>query len=269
MQNIRLILICVTNICFTTGVVISQSAAKKLTSYKVEKTSFSVNTNDVLLNLYGDEYNYKSFPKIGDKTYEKVLIASRRRDRRTALYDFQNKKMREIDFVNDDVLYTSGGTVVDITIFNNIPLAELRKKKDEFNQEVCLVLENQYRYWNELKDVLETIIPVKHLSDAEFKEELSTFKHVVKHPLERDKNPNKYTDELAYYWKLAHENVDEQIAWRFDGKAFDNFKIQFTILKENPLTEGCKITGRLTYRMSLNSLNCGKPLRALTTNLSS
>ena len=26
---------------------------------------------------------------------------------------------------------------------------------------------------------------------------------------------------------------------------FDNIKIEFTILKENPLTTGCKVTGRL------------------------
>jgi len=48
---------------------------------------FSVNTNDILLNLYGDENVYKSFPKVGDKVESRILVASRRKDRRTELYD--------------------------------------------------------------------------------------------------------------------------------------------------------------------------------------
>ena len=62
---------------------------KKLTSYKVEKTMFSINTNDVLLNLYGDDVEYKSFPKVGEYIDSRVLVASRRRDKRSIMYDFQ------------------------------------------------------------------------------------------------------------------------------------------------------------------------------------
>ena len=45
-------------------------------------------------------------------------------------------------------------------------------------------------------------------------------------------------------WKTTHEYIDEKIAWRHDAKKFDNFKIELTILKENPLTIGSKVTGR-------------------------
>lgn len=206
---------------------------------------FSINGNDVLLNLYGDENTYKSFPKVGDHIDSKVLVASRRRDKRSTLYDFQATKMREIDSVNDDVIYTGGGTVVDIEIFNNIPIANLREKTDEFNKEILTVLENQYRYWKELAAALDKIIPCRTLTEAEEKEERKKYQHVVKHPVLKENNENKYTDEVGYMWKLAHENIDEKVQWRYDGKAFDNIKIEFTILKENPLTEGCKLTGRL------------------------
>lgn len=226
------------------GIVISKSAAEKMVSYKVEKTMFSVNGNDVLLNLYGDEKNYKSFPKIGDHIDGRVLVVSRRRDKRTTLYDFQANKMREIDPVNDSVIYTGGGTVVDINVYNNIPIAELRKKTDEFNKEVLVEVENQYRYWHEMAEALEKIIPCKVLTEKEQSDERQEFGHVIKHPLPKDMNPNKYTDEVDYYWKLAHENIDEKINWRYDGKSFDNFKIEFVILKENPLMEGSKVTGR-------------------------
>lgn len=226
------------------GVIISDSAAKKLTSYKVEKTMFTINGNDILLNLYGDDQTYKSFPKVGDHTDSRILVASRRRDKRTALYDLQTDKMREVDPTNDDIIYTGGGTIVDIDVFSNVSLNDLRKRADIFNKEILEVVENNNRYWHEMADALEQIIPVKMLSEADFKAEREEFGIVIKHPMDRELNPNKYTDELAYYWKLAHENIDERIQWRYDGKSFDNFKIQFTILKENPLVPGSKLTGR-------------------------
>lgn len=215
---------------------------------------FSINGNDVLLNLYGTDKHYKSFPKVGDHIDNRVLVASRRRDKRTTLYDFQASKMHEIDPVNDSVIYTGGGTVVDINIYNNIPLEVMRKKTDEFNKEILVELENQYRYWKEMADALEQIIPCKVLSEKEQVEEKSDFGHIIKHPMPKEENPNKYTDELDYYWKLSHENIDEKILWRYDGKSFDNFKIEFTILKENPLTEGCKITGRYRKQAELSRL---------------
>ena len=236
------------NLTYEDGVVISESAAAKLTSYKVEKTRLSINGNDVLLNLYGTDKQYKSFPKVGDHIDGRVLVASRRRDKRTTLYDFQASKMHEIDPVNDSVIYTGGGTVVDINIYNNIPLEVRRKKTDEFNKEILVELENQYRYWKEMRDALEEIIPCKILSEKEQSDEKSEFGHVIKHPRPKSENPVKYTDELDYYWKLAHENTDEKILWRYDGKSFDNIKIEFTILKENPLTTGCKVTGRYGLR---------------------
>ena len=152
--------------------------------------------------------------------------------------------MCEIDPSNDDITYTGGGTVVDIDVFSNVSLADLRKRSDIFNQEILNVVENNYRYWKEMAEELEKIIPCKVLTESEFKAEREEFGHSCKHPIDKEKNENKYTNELAYYWKLAHEYIDEKIQWRFDGKSFDNFKMQFTILKENPLTAGCKITGR-------------------------
>lgn len=242
--NLKALYLSWNNMTYEDGIILSRSAAEKLTSYKVEKKLFSINTNDVLLNLYGDDNEYKSFPKVGDYIDSKILVAMRRRDKRTILYDFSNTRMREVDPVDDEVIYTGGGTVVDINIYNNISLADLRKKTDIFNQEVLGVLEDQYRYWKKLAKELEAIIPVKVLSEKEEADERSEFGHVIKHPIPREENPNKYTDELGYYWKLAHEQIDEKVQWRSDGKSFDNFKIEFVILKENPLTEGCKITGR-------------------------
>ena len=250
--NLKSVWVAWNNMTYEDGVVISESAAKKLTSYKVEKTMFSINGNDILLNLYGDENRYQSFPHIGEHIHDKILVASRRRDKRTVLYDLQNVRMREVDPSNDDIIYTGGGTIVDIDIFSNVSLADLRKKTDVFNQEILDVLENNQRYWNELAEELEKIIPCRVLTESEVREERNEFGHVCKHPIPREENPNKYTDEVGYYWKLAHENIDEKIQWRHDGKSFDNFKIQFTILKEDPLVAGAKITRKIWQQAELS-----------------
>lgn len=226
------------------GIVISKSAAEKMTSYKVEKTMVSVNTNDILLNLYGDDYTYGSFPKVGQHIDSKILVASRRKDKKTALYDLQAKRIKDPDPETDDIIYTGGGTVVDIDLFCNTPINDLRKRQDIFNKEIIELAEQNMEYWTKMAEALEKIIPCKELTDAEIRTEKSEFGHSCKHPIDPKDNPNKYTEELAYYWKLAHEYIDEKILWRSDGKSFDNFKIQFTILKENPVVSGCKLTGR-------------------------
>lgn len=242
--NLKAVYLPYKNLTYEDGVVISESAARKLTSFKVEQTTFSVNGNDILLNLYGDDKSYKSFPKVGDYVDSKILVASRRRDKRTALYELQSSRMKDIDAVNDEIIYTGGGTIVDIDIYSNKSLKDLREKEDVFTQEVLMVAENNMRYWKEIAEELEKIVPCKVLTEKEFKEERSEFGHVAKHPIDRDKNPNKVTDELLYYWKLSHEYIDDRIQWRSDGKSFDNFKMKFTILKENPVTPGVKLTGR-------------------------
>lgn len=243
--NLKALYIPWKNLTYEDGVVISESAAEKLKSFKVEQTTFSVNTNDILLNLYGDDSVYKSFPKVGDYINSKILVASRRRDKRTALYELQGSRMKDVDPANDEIIYTGGGKVVDIDIFSNKSLEELRKREDVFNKEILTIAENNMRYWKEMAEELEKIVPCRVLTEKEFKEERSEFGHVAKHPIERSKNPNKVTDELLYYWKLSHEYIDDRIQWRSDGKSFDNFKMKFTILKENPVTVGVKLTRKI------------------------
>lgn len=238
------------------GFVITESGAKKLASYKVEKTTVSINTNDILLNLYAKdgEYMYHSIPKVGESTHGGVLVVSRREESQNILYNFQLNRMKEIDWSNDQIYYTCGGIVTDINIYSNASLEKLKNRNNEFAREVANLYEEQLNYYKELADTLDKIIPPlteeeyisrldaseKKLYDAEKKE----YGHYYVRPLPKEENPNDYTDELGYKWKYAHEYIDGRISWRSDGKRFDNFKIEFTIMKENPLTVGSKCTGR-------------------------
>jgi DNA-directed RNA polymerase beta subunit len=232
------------NLTYEDGICISESAAEKLKAYKVEKTMFSINSNDILINLYGNEHYYKSFPKVGDIIDNRILAVIRRIQHDRILFDFQSERLREIDNLDDTVIYTAGGEVVDINIFSNIPLHRLKEKENEFTKEIIEIYEKQYNYYKTLSEELEKIIPVRLLTEDEEKEEIKKYGILIKHPVLREDNPNQYTDELAYWWKKSHEEINEKIYWRHEGKTFDSFKIQFTILKENPVTPGVKITNR-------------------------
>lgn len=252
--NLKSIFLAYKGLTYEDGIVISESAAEKLKSHKIEETMFSINSNDIMLNIYGDKYYYKSFPKVGDEINNRILTAIRRIDYGKILYDFQSDKMREIDNLNDTMIFTSGGKIIDIDIYSNIPLGRLKEKSNEFKNEIIDVYEKQLNYYNKLAQELEKVISVRVLTKDEEKEERNRYGHVIKHPVRKEDNPNKYTEELGYYWKLAHEFIDEKIQWRHEGKTFDSFKIKFTILKENPLTPGAKITGRLNFHSLRNSV---------------
>jgi DNA-directed RNA polymerase beta subunit len=242
--NLKSVFLPYKNLTYEDGIVISESAAKKLDAYKVEQTMFSINSNDILLNIYGDQYYYKSFPKIGDVVDQKILAAIRRKDHGKVLYDFQLEKLMREDNKDDTIIYTNGGKIVDINIFSNKTIEDLEKNPNEFNSEILDVYREEFNYYKAIAEELEKIIPVRQLTEEEKKKELKEMGHIVAHPISKEDNQNKYTDELAYYWKLSHEYIDPKVQWRHEGKSFDNFKIRFTILKESPITIGAKLTGR-------------------------
>ena len=49
------------------AVICSESFAKKMVSKEVETVKITLNDNDLLLNLYGDEKTHKGFPDVGEK----------------------------------------------------------------------------------------------------------------------------------------------------------------------------------------------------------
>jgi DNA-directed RNA polymerase beta subunit len=242
--NLKAVFLPYKNLTYEDGIVIGETAAKKLASYKVEQTMFSVNSNDILLNIYGTPEVYKSFPRVGDVVEEKILAVVRRRDHSKVLYDFQADRLSDPDNKDDTIIYTGGGKIVDIDIFSNRSIEDMEKNPNEFQAEILDVYRKQHAYHKAMVEQLEKIVPVRVLTEEEQKRELKEMGHVVKHPIPRDTNPNKYTDEVSYMWKASHEFIDPKVQWRHEGKSFDNLKIRFTILKEHPLTIGAKLTGR-------------------------
>lgn len=237
------------------AIVITKSAAEKMTTYKVKEIDVVVPTNVAFIDLYNkDNSGYHSFPHVGESTHGKILVASRPKNNKTLLYEFQHEKMKSIDVSDNKVFCPYNSKVVDIDVYTSRTPEELRATGDMFLCEIADVLEENNKYWEEMKSALEEIIPVatdeqtrslmSQVELAMYEGELSKFKDKIDRPLPYEINTNSYTNELGYYWKLAHEYCNKKIKWRDDTGVIDNIKLKFTLLKENKISVGTKVTGR-------------------------
>ena len=75
------------------SIVISKSWADKVRTVEVDSIEVSINSNDILLNMYGDRSFYKTFPDIGEAVENSLLCAVRRVNLNHILYDFQEKNL--------------------------------------------------------------------------------------------------------------------------------------------------------------------------------
>ena len=195
------------------AIVISESLAKRLDSFYIEEIDISINTNDILCNLYGDTDTYKSFPDIGEYTKGEILTTRRRINYDTALFDLKSEHLRRV-ISNLDSIFYADGKVVDIEIFNNQDINDL--KINAFNTQIVKYIEAQQMYNLQLVEVLRPIV----------------------------ENPNnKCSSNLTYLYRRAKDIVNPDIRW-VDKSDFDGMIIRFTVLKRNHIHVGTKISGR-------------------------
>ncbi|ALN97834.1 DNA-directed RNA polymerase beta subunit [Bacillus phage vB_BpuM-BpSp] len=191
--------------------VISESAAKKLTSYSVKKLEVTVNTNDILLNLYGDDVEYKCFPDLGEEIKNQIITARRRVNYETMIYELKNTK----DLKENDTPFYTDGKIVDIEIFSNMDEEELEKQT--YNSQIKKYIRMQDKYskeiYTELKDIVEN-------------------------------KSNKISDELIHLYNNHKKRIDENSVFVHQKSEFNGFIIHFTVLEEEALNKGSKITGR-------------------------
>lgn len=136
------------------AIVMSESAAKNTTFDLITKTELIINKNDVLLNIYGDLKNYKSFPVVGEDVNDKgILIATRKMDKKNLSADFTDMALMNIYYTDNK--FGAHGKVVDIDIKVN-DVDELQK--DLHRNQLFEIYNDQYRYNQEIINVLQGIV---------------------------------------------------------------------------------------------------------------
>jgi len=203
------------NLTYEDAIVINESTAKKMSSYNIHVVEVTVNSNDILLNLYGNSKKYKSFPNIGEEINNKILCARRRISHNSALAELKNDNINKINY-NTDTIFYSNGKVIDIEIFSNQPLEELERHKI-FKYEVS-ILKNYYRYCKKFIELID--------------------KYEKKYP------NYTFSDDLNFEYNRCQLALDEEKKWLSENKEFNYLIYRFIIIEINPLVVGNKITNR-------------------------
>lgn len=195
------------------SVIISESAAKKLASPLIKPVRIIINENDILLNMYGDEYNYKSFPDINEDVANNLLTVVRREKKEESL--FTHSYNRLTDFLTNDDKFIVSGKVIDVDVYCNNPETI---NQSGYNTQIKKYNDNKLRYMNEL------ILKVKEIQD-------------------RNSNSLNMSYKLQ---KLLYEanSVLAGVQYINDNKTFNGTILDLTVLEENEIKIGDKVSDR-------------------------
>jgi hypothetical protein len=194
------------------GIVCSESAAERLSHTSIDKVTVVLNANDLTVNLYGTADEHQGFPDVGEAIKNGVLLARRRINHESILFDLSAPQLGKVNWDSDTVLY-SEGTVVDVDVFSNLSADEL--DKHPFNRQILAY----HSKWMEFREWF-----------------MEVFGDAV-----RDQTV-PYSDDVAYWYRVCRDTGEG--GWRHERSEFDGVVIRFTIAKRNKLGVGSKITNR-------------------------
>ena len=199
------------------AILVSESFADKFRCVEVEKIKVSINDNDVLLNLYGDEEHYKCFPDVGETIKDSIICATRRINNEQIFYDFKETNLRKINFSEDVLCIEHGecGKIIDINVYSNKTMEEM--EINEYHAQVNKYYKNEQRYYKELVESTQDMV-------------IENKEHGI---------------NLNYVYKKSKDILNENVKWceQHGKKPFSNMIVEFLVEREVPLKKGSKITG--------------------------
>ena len=199
------------------AMLISESFAKKLTVDNVEECRVTLNDNDIPLNLYGDKELYESFPYVGSKVSNAILMGVRSRNKKNDHITMKNSMLRKI--IDSDTLYQFNEAktmVADIDMYSNRPIDDI--PDNEAYRQVKNCYESICKYWTSIYNTLDEII--------------------------NGGGSSTYSVELSRLYQKAKDFLDPAVKYTDDGKIFSNISIEFTLVETIPVRQGSKICGR-------------------------
>lgn len=115
--------------------VISESAAEKLTAVGYEKIAFKILPDQIPLDLYGNEDEYKFFPDVGEHVRDDgIICALRTPTADTFVSDMTKENLGRVQPLHDTVFCApAGAEIVDVDIIVNRK-CKVKTPKEIFNQ---------------------------------------------------------------------------------------------------------------------------------------
>lgn len=212
--NLKTVYMNLDGLTYEDGLICSESAAERLSHTSVEEVVVNLNANDLTVNLYGTNETHRGFPEVGEKIKDGVLLARRRINHESILFDLSAPQLQKINWDADTVFY-SDGTVVDIDVYSNLPDADL--EKHHFNSQIL----THHRRWQAFREWV-----------------LTTFE-----PYFQEDSGRTYLPDVAHWYRLCRDTGEGK--WRHERSEFDGVVLKLTVAKRNTLATGSKVTNRV------------------------
>ena len=132
------------------ALVISEDAAKALSYHFVDIVTVQLKKDSFLLNMYGDQANYKPFPDIGESIQNDLLCSIRENSYVSSASE------AAVQHINDKNKWVHGGIVADIDIYTNSDLEDPR---------LNYYLSEIRRWYSDIYAYISTIISDKNQDD--------------------------------------------------------------------------------------------------------
>lgn len=198
---------------FEDAATISEDVAERCRTVSSVKRKWGWNNNDVPLNIYGGDDEYRPLPWIGEEVTG-IITSSRPQINEQLLYDFKHENLTMIRDSDHTIYYNGTGTVVDYEIFLNNPDIQ----PDIFNAQLLMLLDEQNRYWKKIQDTcLEIINSGKNYSND---------------------------IDLLYDRSMKFLERNPKRRWNNGSSVFGNVEIRIHIVEYPKLAEGGKFTAR-------------------------
>lgn len=199
------------------GIGIMNGANEKMKTYRSATVTVPLNDNEIMLNMYGDDSEYKGFPEIGEKIKRGILCVTRAIDHAKAPFSLKKKQLRSIE--ESDRPYYSDGRVIDITIRYNKDIRDLTETP--INHRLLEYYREQQKYFREMYEIMDNI--VRNAEDEGY----------------------TYSDEFTIICEKAHSFVDSSAFFADRNESvFGNMMIEFKIMNAENLIVGSKLVGR-------------------------
>ena len=143
------------------SIIISETAAKKMTSILIETQDIIINENDILIDRYGDGTRYKTFPDIGEDIKDSILCSVRRLENDSMFYTLSRSNLKQSMMSDKNIIIE--GTVIDIDVYcNNVETLS----GSMYNQQLYFYYNQSLEFCKNFYDVVAPIAMNNKMSYA-------------------------------------------------------------------------------------------------------
>ena len=243
--NLRAAYVAERGMTYEDAIVISETASEKLAHHMVNRFRVLIKKDQLLINLFGnfDKNEYKSFPDVGERITDGILLSKRTIESKSSLVTLSDIALSKVDFALDDVIYTNG-QVVDIDIYTNLRTEELER----------------HSYWSQISKYVQRWRDLQTWV-------IEIFKPIVE-------SDAFYTEDVAFW--LSRMVSSQALGWKQDNQEFEGVLIDILVADSIPAVNGSKITNRFGGKGVISEIrpdsempkdHMGRPLEVLLNTM--